>query len=154
MPAQRSPVKLDKRKHNNVIDIADPNQIVSDGANEDDDDDEEDYSQDFENDDGKKADGQPNKYLKELQRQNKKDAKNAIQGIIKQKQTDQKINLMIGEALTHKEELIGELEKELALERQRREDMNNQFEKQMKEFRDDQKALMKINERSRKMESR
>ena len=35
---------------------------------------------------------------------------------------------MLGEALTHKEGLIGELEKELAVERQRREDMNKRFE--------------------------
>ena len=41
---------------------------------------------------------------------------------------------MIGEALTQKEGLIEELEKELALEKARREQMNQRFELQMKEF--------------------
>ena len=41
---------------------------------------------------------------------------------------------MIGEALTQKEGLIEELEKELAPEKARREQMNQRFELQMKEF--------------------
>ena len=36
---------------------------------------------------------------------------------------------MIGEALRQKEGLIGELEKELAVEKTRREQMNQRFEK-------------------------
>lgn len=138
MPRQKSP-PINRRKHDNVIEIGE----VEDSE----------YTEDFEEADGVGAAEGDNKYLKELQRQNKKDAKNAIKNIMKQQETDNKLNLLIGDALTQKEGLICELEKELAVEKQRREDMNSNFEKQMKEFREDQKALQKINERSRKMEA-
>mmetsp|Transcript_19761 Transcript_19761/g.24401 ORF Transcript_19761/g.24401 Transcript_19761/m.24401 type:complete len:111 (+) Transcript_19761:1200-1532(+) len=64
-----------------------------------------------------------------------------------------KVNSMIGEALTQKEGLIGELEKELALEKARREQMNQRFELQMKEFADEQKAVANIKKANREMEN-
>ena len=57
-----------------------------------------------------------------------------MQGLLEHSKTEMKVNSMIGEALTQKEGLIEELEKELALEKARREQMNQRFELQMKEF--------------------
>lgn len=54
--------------------------------------------------------------------------------MIENSEKEKQINSMIGEALQHKEGLIVELEKELALEKTRREQMNQRFENQMKEF--------------------
>ena len=60
---------------------------------------------------------------------------------------------MIGEALTQKEGLIGELEKELAVERARRMEMNKRFDEQVKEFAEEQDALKEIRARTRKIEA-
>ena len=57
-----------------------------------------------------------------------------MQGLLEHSKTEMKVNKMIGDALTQKESLIEELEKELNLEKARRETMNQRFEQQMKEF--------------------
>ena len=60
---------------------------------------------------------------------------------------------MIGEALTQKESLIEELEKELAVEKARRMEMNKRFDEQVKEFTEEQRALREIRSRSKKLEA-
>ena len=72
--------------------------------------------------------------MRELHKQNKSDAQRAVQGLLEHSKTEMKVNKMIGDALTQKESLIEELEKELNLEKARREAMNQRFEQQMKEF--------------------
>ena len=57
-----------------------------------------------------------------------------VKGLIEHSKHEQTVNSMIGEALRNKEDLIGELEKELALEKARREKMNERFDLKMKEF--------------------
>ena len=65
--------------------------------------------------------GRKTSHLRDLKFQNKSDAKNAINSIIANTQTEHKINSMVSEALQQKEGLIEELEKELAIEKTRRE---------------------------------
>ena len=60
---------------------------------------------------------------------------------------------MIGEALSQKEGLIEELEKELAVERTRREQMNSRFEQQMKDFTAEQRAVQGIRKANKEMEN-
>ena len=60
---------------------------------------------------------------------------------------------MIGEALQQKEGLIGELEKELAVEKARRMEMNKRFGEQMKEFSEEQNAMKAIREKNLKLQA-
>ena len=60
---------------------------------------------------------------------------------------------MIGEAVTQKEGLIEELEKELAVEKARRMEMNKRFDEQLKEFSEEQKAWKEVGKRSRMLEA-
>lgn len=52
------------------------------------------------------------------------EARSAVDKVIKEAKADEQLNRLVGQALTQKEHLITELEKELNLEKARRNQMN------------------------------